>query len=916
MSNSFKTVKDIVEQEKNLGDFLLNASLYLAHKNKPFKSETLEEHINLVNKHFVLLVESSQLDGIIDKLILDFLLLNKVDNQKLELLGDFLKTIFSRTVIFHDYGKINPNFQGNKDKMDNDVFKSKIISNYILQTHHSKLGAYIYLVQHFKETLLSGLKPSEQQICLLFAVFFSYSIIKHHSSKLDTVDSKNIAFDKEELEAMKVYLKNYQIDIPSQLKVLESKIFSSIQLENKIFKPFEAEKIIGKFPLYALTRLNFSLLTASDYLATSEYMNQKTLESLGLIDKTLREKIIHAAENSYSYNREAYQLAESDFVTLNPKERTGDNLNIIRQNMGIEVLRSIRKHADKRLFYLEAPTGSGKTNLSMLVTAELLKANEEINKVFYVFPFTTLITQTHKAILKTLNLSENEVSLLHSKAGFQTNNEDDDYGDKKKDYLNNLFVHYPVCLLTHIRFFDILKTNEKETNYLLHRLANSIVILDELQSYPPQHWDKMLYFIQNFAESFNIKFVLMSATLPRIDKLNLPIVNKPEFTDLLPDAKQYFRNANFADRVNFRFDYRDATLKIDELAEIVLEKSAEYLAKNDKKGVFTIIEFIFKKSATEFEETIRGRFFDEDCIFVLSGTILESRRREIINFLKNENNRDKKVLLITTQVVEAGVDIDMDLGFKNVSLIDSDEQLAGRVNRNVKKEPCDVYLFQMNKAGIIYKNDKRYIVTRDSISKEVHEEILKRKDFDKLYELVIKQIDKVNGFNEMQNFGNTYHQFIKKLDYKSVHDKFQLIESKNLSIFVPLCLPIEVSDENDGFEKIFSENELNFLIQNGIQSEHREINGEKVWDLYLFLIKNKTDDFIKQTIEKKIISGIISKFTFSVFLTDKIKLDLETFSNPEKQFDDYFYLEHHAKIYDYKKGLVESKIESSENYIL
>ncbi|MBK6948879.1 MAG: hypothetical protein IPH16_13240 [Haliscomenobacter sp.] len=71
------------------------------------------------------------------------------------------------------------------------------------------------------------------------------------------------------------------------------------------------------------------------------------------------------------------------------------------------------------------------------------------------------------------------------------------------------------------------------------------------------------------------------------------------------------------------------------------------------------------------------------------------------------------MLLITTQVVEAGVDIDMDLGFKNVSLIDSDEQLAGRVNRNVGKENCEVYLFRLNDATILYGKDYRYHITKN-----------------------------------------------------------------------------------------------------------------------------------------------------------------------------------------------------------
>ena len=65
-------------------------------------------------------------------------------------------------------------------------------------------------------------------------------------------------------------------------------------------------------------------------------------------------------------------------------------------------------------------------------------------------------------------------------------------------------------------------------------------------------------------------------------------------------------------------------------------------------------------------------------------------------------------MLITTQVVEAGVDIDMDLGFKNISLIDSDEQLAGRVNRNACKVGCEVYLFRLDNASVLYGKDKRY----------------------------------------------------------------------------------------------------------------------------------------------------------------------------------------------------------------
>ncbi len=94
---------------------------------------------------------------------------------------------------------------------------------------------------------------------------------------------------------------------------------------------------------------------------------------------------------------------------------------------------------------------------------------------------------------------------------------------------------------------------------------------------------------------------------------------------------------------------------------------------------------INKKSTTELYNSINKLrdIFKFDEIFILSGTILEPRRKEVINYLKDP--KYKKILLITTQVVEAGVDIDMDCGFKNISLLDSDNvdswQKCGALNR-------------------------------------------------------------------------------------------------------------------------------------------------------------------------------------------------------------------------------------------
>ena len=658
------------------------------------------------------------------------------------------------------------------------------------------------------------------------------------------------------------------------------------------------------------------------------------IKDFGLIDDNLRKKIIVNSRNSEAYNQKAFEKAEllkKGVIEDLPIEKSGDNLNKLRECMAAEAVNQVRENADQKLFYLEAPTGGGKTNVSMLVASELLALNPELNKVFYVFPFTTLITQTHTSILKTWGLTTDDVALMHSKAGFQTKSvgdeekEDGLYGNQKLNQLNNLFAFYPICLMTHIRFFDILKSNDKETIYLMHRLANSVVILDELQSYNPKHWDKMMYIIDNYARLFNIRFVLMSATLPKIDKLKLKILTeRPHFVELLPNAKQFFTNPNFAERVQFSFELVEkykSKITLENIASELIVKSIDYANKNG--SVHTIIEFIFKKSASKFKEVIENLTHPFQEVFVLSGTILDPRRKEIINFLKNKSNRDKNILLVTTQVVEAGVDIDMDLGFKNKSLIDSDEQLAGRVNRNVKKARSTVYLFEIDNASKLYKGDYRFAVMKDKISQTEYAEILENKNFQKLYDEVMIRIDKLNNNEYFENFNNYYLPDIQNLNFKEVNNKFKLIDSDNVSIFVPIELKTQIESEEHTKEKpkyetVFSEGELKFLIDTKCYCEEDStVSGKKVWSLYRNLIANKNPDFTKGIIELKTIQGILSKFTFSIFYTEELKSLMMPFRNIDLDFEKYWYLRDHDKgIYDIETGLMINKFGDSEFSIL
>ncbi|MBI9068446.1 MAG: CRISPR-associated helicase Cas3' [Salinivirgaceae bacterium] len=765
-----------------------------------------------------------------------------------------------------------------------------------------------------------------KSILWCYSFLFLIPILKHHSGYL----AKDYNFEEDKINSIHKLFDVLGFELPIEFP----KVF--IKNEERLwehFNDFIRNKNFNFFPLFALLKLNYSLLTASDYYATSDYMSDlkfNTEEDFGLITDKLRKRIFNYFDDNKKakYNgalmRDPNQYLSKS--TNEYREKSNENLNFLRQKLGAEVIINIEKHKEQRVFYIEAPTGGGKTNMSMIAVRKLLELNCEINKVFYVFPFTTLITQTAKAIKETLGLNDHEIAQVHSKAGFQAkkydNENDAKYGHEKRNQIDNLFVNYPFTLLTHIKFFDILKSNKKDTNYLLHRLANSVVIVDELQSYSPEHWDKIKYYISQYAELFNIRFIIMSATLPKIDEIELSAYKSEKFVALIPNAKEYLQNPNFSERVAIKTDLlnRDE-IDLKELANILFDKSEEFANnRNDKykNSIYTIIEFIFKKSASEFYDITQKQntFFDE--IFVLSGTIIEPRRKYIIEFLKDETNRKKKILLITTQVVEAGVDIDMDLGFKNQSLIDSDEQLAGRINRNVNKQNCELWLFKHDNPKSIYGKDLRYEVT-NKFEPSYIEEILTKKDFGKLYDKVFKEIEKLNNSAYKTNLSDYLLNF-NNLNFRSINEEFKLIDSENASVFVPVDIAIECYKG----ERNFSETELTLINRHACFSDESKliISGEKLWDLYVSLIQNNSMDFSVQKHQLLILNGIMSKFVFSVFIRKKD--DLKPFLDYNEQNSDYQFYQYFkllkseigdSKVYSIQSGINENIFKESSEFI-
>lgn len=917
-----KTFEEILNNAPDIATALKNHHSYWAHIHDNKDAELLNEHISLVNNYANAIIKAHGLERVIDDLIKNYI----ADWDETEFAGTRLKLLFVHTIVFHDFGKINEHFQVLRMK-NTKCFSSK--SSTVLQPSygHSYLSTFLFLCYHIQSIIESPTSDAIKLRLICHCFFLAYPILQHHSPVLIDVMEKEkymAQFDGM-LEPLKVYASQYGFRLD---EVKLNGIFKSI---DNIWNAESKKTVqIDSFPLFALIKLNFSLLTAADYLATHEYMNsieganEAATSDFGVFDKRCR--IEEMIKHLQSYNHNASTFSNIDNYTFTfPQEKSNTNLNLLRQEMAVSLIQTVRKNTEKKLFYIEGPTGGGKTNLSIITVAELMQANPELNKVFYVFPFTTLITQTYSVLKESLGLKESEIAELHSKAGFSSKSEEDKdglYGDEKKDYIDNLFALYPVTLLSHVKFFNILKTNRKEENYLLHRLANSIVVIDEIQSYNPVIWDKMLYFISQYSTFFNVRFVLMSATLPKISNLNIGLTQKPDFVDLLPEARKYITNKNFSERVTFNFELFAEETTLEELASVVINKSHQYAAKNGFAK--TIVEFIYKKSASAFKQIIESLQNDFNEIFVLSGTVLEPRRREIVNFIKRTAKDKVNILLITTQVVEAGVDIDMDLGFKNISIIDSDEQLAGRVNRNAYKEGCEVYLFKLDNAKVLYGKDFRFAQTREHIDAKQYQEILQNKDFERLYKHVMFSIDNKNKPMYADSF-ISYEENLSKLRFSDTDKHFKIIDQENESVFVPLKIPVFVEGkERDTLDEIFSQNELGFLQQFDVSACDDCLDGREIWRVYSQLIdtaiqkrKNKDGFDIKGKIDFKTLQGIMSKFTFSLLGFSKDYENIQLFGKEEFG---YLYFSHwdeqrtEGKPYSYKDGL-NSKAFSDSNFI-
>ena len=369
----------------------------------------------------------------------------------------------------------------------------------------------------------------------------------------------------------------------------------------------------------------------------------------------------------------------------------------------------------------------------------------------------------------------NKIAVINSITPIK--NEDKEIDDKSEDgrleyytkaLLNRQFLNYPMILTTHVSIFNTMFNSSKESTFAFHQLANSVIVLDEIQSYKNILWSEIITFLKRFSKIMNIKVIIMSATLP---DLNYLTNSSKDTCNLIKDREKYFSNPLFKERV--KIDYELIGEGVNELYDHVIS--------NSRKGKRILIEFIKKQTAYDFYNRLKEDNSLSSKVELMTGDDNVVERERILKSV--EENQD--LILVATQVIEAGVDIDMDIGYKDISKLDSDEQFMGRINRSCKKSGI-VYFFNLDETSGIYKDDVR--VNKDySLLNTDMREILINKNFEKYYELVLKDIKgKYNDSFSESNLNDFFINYVEKLNFPMVEKRMELINDDmwSLSVFL------------------------------------------------------------------------------------------------------------------------------------
>lgn len=476
----------------------------------------------------------------------------------------------------------------------------------------------------------------------LFAPLMEYCIAGHHTGLMDGgTDADNS--DSPTLSGTLKRGNEYTGDSDYSAYATEIEFATLTQEEitppyNELCSAKDPTELIERYAFF--TKFVFSCLTDADFLDTEIFCNKNVERGMsGDFEKAL-DKL----------NREL-----SDMPSDNPLRQARSRI----QQQAFD--NSVNK---SHISILDMPTGSGKTLCSLKLALESGK-----KRIIYVIPYTSIIEQTANKFEKMFG-DVLPVLQHHSNYSYDGNTEEE---KKTVEKLKRTCENWdaPLIITTSVQFFQSIYHYKGSALRKLHNLRDSVIVFDEIHLIPTELLCPCLKAVGYITKYLNSEALFLSATMPDYSKL---------FDKFLPDVNY---NKLVTDRTNFKYfkkcEYKDMG-----------KTTLETIAENASRCKNALIVVNTKKTAAELYNLVQGEKYH------LSANMTPAHRSRVIEVVRNKLENGEPITVVSTSLVEAGVDLDFNTVFRQLSGLDSILQAGGRCNREGKDAKGYVYVFDID----------------------------------------------------------------------------------------------------------------------------------------------------------------------------------------------------------------------------
>ena len=535
-------------------------------------------------------------------------------------------------------------------------------------------------------------------------------------------------------EDLKTAIDDYGADEDKAEELIAKFEASGFEWENLAEQRLPSDRLV----LECLTRFLFSALTDADWLDTEHHFNQEQTEA-----------------------RKRENLAEGDLcvrLVEQLEERFREfpvegRINELRAKARIESASFAERPTG--FYSLQLPTGLGKTWTS--VYWALLHARyNHLRRIIIVLPYINIIDQTAKVLKSVFG----DDAVLEHHSGVADETQDDDRYDESavgedKDFARKLACENwdaPIIVTTSVQFFESLFSNKPFKCRKNHNIAESVVIFDEVQTLPKEYAEPIMVMLKNINSLARTSFLFCTATQPAFARREnfdgieniQPIISSP---------KEYFRETK---RVEYEL--------LEDLDEVPLTRIvAELVKENDSFMVVVNTKTIARELFKAIREVNGYHAF-----YHLSTAMCPHHRKKTIDAITEDLRNMKRIGVVSTQLVEAGVDLDFPCVYRAMAPMDSIIQAAGRCNRNGRMKTGKVVLFNLENHRM---PDKTYAACADFAATLIREdpEILhSHSSFERYYEEVSSLFVNADRYKITDKR--------RRFDFKEVSESFRFID--------------------------------------------------------------------------------------------------------------------------------------------